>query len=166
MKKQAHKLKKTWTEERSNGWHKDNIENTLRCHLTRNALMEHLQITRTVFKKLQTGCKGSHIQFHLLRRRRLGESWTEVSPKSWQDPIWTNKIGMVVHAWNPSYIGGLSRRTVVWGQLRTKKLIWKVTKAKNVGGVTQVAECLTSKCEALSSNSVSSNKWSNNLCLA
>jgi hypothetical protein len=31
-------------------------------------------------------------------------------------------LGVIIHIYNPSYSGGGSRRTMVWGQLQTKIL--------------------------------------------
>jgi hypothetical protein len=38
-----------------------------------------------------------------------------------QTPILTNKLGVVVPAGNPSYVGSIHRKITVTGQLDTKK---------------------------------------------
>jgi hypothetical protein len=62
---------------------------------------------------------------------------------------------MVVHNWNPSYVGGIGKRTVVqgWPQTKTQNPIQKITKAKRTGSMAQVVECLPTKLRALSSTS-------------
>jgi hypothetical protein len=71
-------------------------------------------------------------------------------------PISTNKLGIVVHSYRPSYTGGIGRRISIqaghgWGKLRDS--ISKITKAKRAGGEAQVVEHLPSKHKILSSNS-------------
>jgi hypothetical protein len=49
------------------------------------------------------------------RRKRLRGSWFQSAwAKSEWDPISRNKLGMVDHVWNPSYMGGTGRRILVW----------------------------------------------------
>jgi hypothetical protein len=40
--------------------------------------------------------------------------------KSYQDPISTNNLGMIVHPYNFSYMEGIGRRITVLGQPRQK----------------------------------------------
>jgi hypothetical protein len=61
---------------------------------------------------------------------------------------------MVVHVYNPSYVGGTNRRIVVQPSpgKKTQDPIQKITKAKKGWDMTQVVECLPSSYKALSSN--------------
>jgi hypothetical protein len=71
-----------------------------------------------------------------------------------------DRTRQVAHAYDPTFTGGRGRRIVVQGceQMHKKTLSKKQTKAKRVGGVTQVVEHLPSKHEALSSNSSTAKK--------
>jgi hypothetical protein len=60
-----------------------------------------------------------------------------------------NKPGVVVHAYNPSYMGDRGRRTEVQSQSR-QNLTQKTKPKSKTGGEAQVAEPLPSKHEPLS----------------
>jgi hypothetical protein len=68
-------------------------------------------------------------------------------------PFWQISYGGLCTC-NPSYMVGIGRRIEVWGYFWAKMRdpTWKITKAKS-RGVTQMAEHLPSKGNALSSNS-------------
>jgi hypothetical protein len=61
-----------------------------------------------------------------------------------------NKPSKVMHTCDPSYMEGITGRMMAWGFPLAKKRphegpIWKITKAKSAGGMTQVVEGLASK---------------------
>jgi hypothetical protein len=67
--------------------------------------------------------------------------------KHYWDPLSKNKLDVVFRICNPSYRGGIGRRTVVQGWPRKKvwEPIWKITKAKRAEGMVQVIEHLLNK---------------------
>jgi hypothetical protein len=74
--------------------------------------------------------------------------------KGEQDPISTNKPGMVVHTCVSIYERGIGRRNMVggWPWTKTQDPIQKITKPKREGYMAQLVEGWSSKCKALSSN--------------
>jgi hypothetical protein len=58
---------------------------------------------------------------------------------------------MVVHFYNPSSVGGVDKRIAVQGLpwAKTGDPVQNITKAKWVGGMAQVVECIFSKHGAL-----------------
>jgi hypothetical protein len=83
----------------------------------------------------------------------------EVQDQPWQKLVrpHLNKLDMVVHIYNSSYMGGISSRTAVLGWYRAK-IIRPHLKNKQKGLVVlaEVLEHLPCKCRALSSNSSTS----------
>jgi hypothetical protein len=69
---------------------------------------------------------------------------------------------MVAHVYNPSYVGGRGRKIVVQGRSRRFYLKNNLKEVKRAVDVAQVAECLPSQVQALSSNlNITKNKNKN-----
>jgi hypothetical protein len=64
------------------------------------------------------------------------------------------------HLHTSSYTIDENKRITVWSQplAKTWHPIWKITKANRAGGMTQVVQCLSSKCKGLISNSSTAKK--------
>jgi hypothetical protein len=83
-----------------------------------------------------------------------GRDWKDcgsrpVRAKSYQDPISTNKLGMMVHPCNPSYLEGIGR---ICGPRMAWAKSWRPylkNKNKRYTGVAQVVEPLPSMHKAL-----------------
>jgi hypothetical protein len=78
------------------------------------------------------------------------KSWVQTSPKRKK-----NKQGVVVRVYNPSYMGDIGRRILIWCQpgQKDRDPSWrKLKKAKRTGGMPQVVKCLLGKSKTLSSD--------------
>jgi hypothetical protein len=95
-------------------------------------------------------CWNSQAQWLLVRQRQKDHNWRPAQVR----PFQKNKLGIVAHTRNSSFLKGADRRIVVYGQPSQKHetLSEKWLKQKRVGDVAQVVEPLHSKCENLSSN--------------